>query len=86
MEKSLPISTGTLGFPFFLILIGALVWVIGGNVVIALQFRRRGMRWDEGFKLGGLLRISLNSREVIALIIIAALAICVVALGTSGLA
>lgn len=82
----MPISTATLGFPFFLILIGALVWVIGGNVVIALQFRRRGMRWDEGFKLGGLLRISLNSREVIALIIIAALAICVVALGASGLA
>lgn len=85
MVKELPASTESLNGHFLLIILGALVWVIGGNVIIARQFRRRGMAANEGLKPGGLLKVSLNVGEIAALLGAGAIGLALVAFGASHL-
>ena len=83
MIRELPASTGALDGHFLVIILGALVWLIGGNLIIARQFRRRGMAASEGFKLGGLLKVSLNFGELAALLGTGAIALALIAVGAS---
>jgi hypothetical protein len=85
LVRELPVSTGTLDGHFFLIILGALVWVIGGNLIIARHFKRRGMAADEGLKLGGLLKVSLNAGEMVALLGAGAIGLALVAFGAGHL-
>ena len=85
MVKELPASTGSMDGHFLLIILGALVWVIGGNLIIARQFKRRGMAANEGLKLGGLLKASLNVGEIAALLGTGAIGLALVAFGASHL-
>ena len=81
MDKALPVSAEPTGWGFLLMAAGGLIWVIGGNVIVALQFRRRGMRWDRGMALGMFAKVSLNFREVLWLIGVAVLAGAFVVIG-----
>lgn len=66
---------------FFLLAGACLLWIVGGNVVVARSFKRRGLPMETGFQPFGLLRAEVNLKEGAAILALMALCLGLAALG-----
>jgi hypothetical protein len=63
--------------PTALVLIGlaAVFWVVGGNILIAFHYRRRGVSWWGRLKPSNFAFVHFNGREWLILLILAILSL-----------
>ena len=60
---------------------GGVLWLIGGNVIVALHYHRRGMPWWSGFRPWTFPFRHLNTWEWLALLLLATASLALMGLG-----
>jgi hypothetical protein len=64
--------------------VGGALWLVGGNVVVALSCRRRGLPWWYGFRPFGYRYLSrMNWLEWLAIVSLGVLSMAIMAIGAS---
>jgi hypothetical protein len=62
------------------VIAGAGLWLVGGNVIVALSCRRRGLSWWSGFRRFNYRVLRMNWIEWMALILLAVVSLAIMGL------
>jgi hypothetical protein len=61
-------------------IVGGALWLVGGNIIVALSCRRRGLPWWSGFRRFHYRSLRMNWIEWLALILLGVVSLAIIGL------